>query len=517
MLFKEFLFAVLLAVVFSGCSAHDHAGHEQETTEHDDHDHEPGSIAVTLWTDQTELFMEYPTLVVGEDATFVIHFSKMDDFKAVTTGSLTTVFVNENNTQVRVTANAPARPGIFLPVVRFEQAGVYDLELQLNSAQVKDVIQVPNVRVYASASEIPRSDEEGDEGQISYLKEQQWKVDFRTEPAQMRHLTASVRVTGEILPKIQAHAEVPALVNGVMLPDQNVNIPSVGTWVKKGHVLAVVSPPAHTDAGLNRMRKEYLLAKNEYERTQRLFEKEAISKRRLEEATLRYEALKASFDVIAQQVDFGTSNGDGNAPVLHYHVIAPIDGIVEEIHFHAGEAVETGQKLFTITNPNRVWLKAKVPLAYVSKIKDAKDASFLVEGYDREFRVSDLNGKLISVGSIADRVSRTIPVIFELDNPENLLKINMFADVSVKTKVGANLLAIASSAVYDDDGTPVAYVQTEGEAFERRELKIGIEDQGYTQILEGIEAGERVVTEGGYQVRLASLSTSLPSGHGHAH
>ena len=274
-MWKPFL-TVLLAVVLGACSTHDHdPGHDQGTAEHDGHGHahEPGSIAVTLWTEHTELFMEYPTLVVGEEATFVIHFSKMDDFKPVTIGRLTTVFYENNSEQVRVTAEAPARPGIFLPVIRIDRPGVYDLELQLNSPQVEDVIRIPGVRVYASASEIPHAEEEGGgEDQISYLKEQQWKIDFRTEPANVRRLSASVRATGEILPKIQAHAEVPALVNGVMLPDQNANIPSVGTWVKKGQVLAVVSPPAHTDAGLNRIRQEYLLAKGEYDRAQRLFD-----------------------------------------------------------------------------------------------------------------------------------------------------------------------------------------------------------------------------------------------------
>ena len=517
-MWKLFL-TVLLAVVLGACSTHDHdPGHDQGTTEHDDHAHEPGSIAITLWTEHTELFMEYPTLVVGQDATFVIHFSKMDDFKPVTIGRLTTVFYENNNEQVRVTANAPARPGIFLPVIRIDRPGVYDLELQLNSPQVEDVIRIPDVRVYASATEIPHAEEEGGgEDQISFLKEQQWKIDFRTEPAGVHRLSASVRATGEILPKIQAHAEVPALVNGVMLPDQNANIPSVGTWVKKGQVLAVVSPPAHTDAGLNRIRQEYLLAKGEYDRTQRLFEKGAISKKRLEEAKLRYEAQKASFEVIKQQVDFGKIEDGGDAPVLHFHVTAPIDGIVEEIHFHSGEAVETGQRLFTLTNPKRVWLKAQVPLAHVAKLKNANDASFRVDGYEQEFTVSELKGKLISVGSIADRVSRTVPVIYELDNPESLLKIHMFADVSVKTMEIEDMLAISSSTIYDDNGTPIAYVQVEGEAFERRVLKTGISDQGYTQIHEGIEAGERVVTEGGYQVRLASLSTSVPSGHGHAH
>ena len=503
----------LLAITLGGCNTHDH-GHDQEEAEHG-HDHAPGSVAVTLWTERTELFMEYPTLLVNQDATFVIHFSKMDDFKAVTTGRLTAIFKKTDGTEVRVSADAPSRPGIFLPVVRFSQAGMYDLELQLNSPQVEDVVRVSDIRVYASQSDMPHSEEENGGDRISFLKEQQWKIDFRTEPAGLRRLSASIPAVGEILPKIEMHAEVPAQVRGMMLPDQNANMPSLGTYVKKGQVLAAISPPVQTDAGLSQMRKNYLLARGEYERAQRLFEKQAISRKRLEEATLIYEAQKAGFEAIEQQVDFGPVNGA--VSVLHFHVTAPIDGIVDYIHFHFGQAVDVGQKLFTITNPERVWLKAQVPLSQMDRLKDAQDASFKVEGYDREFSVRALNGKLISIGSIADRISRTVPVIFELDNPGRQLKIHMFATVSVKTQEMLDALSIPVSAVYDDNGTPVAYVQVEGEAFEKRVLKTGITDREYTQVIEGVEPGERVVTEGGYHVRLASLSTSVPTGHGHAH
>ena len=93
----------------------------------------------------------------------------------------------------------------------------------------------------------------------------------------------------------------------------------------------------------------------------------------------------------------------------------------------------------------------------------------------------------------------------------------MFAEVSVKTGETVEALAIPNSAIFDDNGTPIAYVHVEGESFAKRALTIGITDKGYTEILSGIAEGERVTTVGGYQVRLASLSTSVPSGHGHEH
>ncbi|MFQ5627850.1 MAG: efflux RND transporter periplasmic adaptor subunit [bacterium] len=500
--------SILIFALFIGCSNHDDAATDQE--------HE--GTSVTLWTEKTELFMEYPALIVGQEAAFAVHLSDMKDFKPVIQGKLTCLFKSTEGEQVTVVAESPSYPGIFRPVVQFSDAGVYDMELRLEGQQVSDVIYVPDIRVYADESSIPHK-EAVDSGEelMTFLKEQQWKMDFRTEAVRRQKLSSSVHTLGEILSKPQWHAEVPAPANGVILADQNTNLPSVGTWGQKGQVLAVISLPANTDYSLNNIRSEYLLAKLEFERAQRLFEKQAISQKRLEEAKLRFEAKKASYDVIAQQVDFGPVESDGSEAASHFHLTAPINGVIQDIHFHLGQNVQAGEKLFTMINPKRVLLKAQVPLAHIAQVKNARDASFTVEGYEQEFSVSQLNGRLVSIGSIVDEKSRTVPVIFELVNPENTFKIGMFAEVSVKTGDTVETLAIPNSAIYDDNGTPVAYVHVEGESFAKRILQAGITDKGYTQILNGLLEGERVTTVGGYQVRLASLSTSVPVGHGHEH
>jgi multidrug efflux pump subunit AcrA (membrane-fusion protein) len=77
-------------------------------------------------------------------------------------------------------------------------------------------------------------------------------------------------------------------------------------------------------------------------------------------------------------------------------------------------------------------------------------------------------------------------------------------------------VTVPSSAVLDDNGTPVAYVQIGGEEFERRVLTLGPTDGEYVLVLDGVREGEMVVTTGAYQVRLASLSGNEFAG-GHAH
>ena len=94
----------------------------------------------------------------------------------------------------------------------------------------------------------------------------------------------------------------------------------------------------------------------------------------------------------------------------------------------------------------------------------------------------------------------------------------MHADVFIETGDKVESVAIQSTAVLHESGKKVAFVQTGGETFEKRFITTGVttslEDEEVVQILEGIEADERVVTKGAYAIRLAAASGEIPT---HAH
>jgi len=75
---------------------------------------------------------------------------------------------------------------------------------------------------------------------------------------------------------------------------------------------------------------------------------------------------------------------------------------------------------------------------------------------------------------------------------------------------------VPESAIVDDGGRPVVFIQREGEAFVRRPVKLGIREGNLVQIAEGLQGGERIVTKGAYLIRLAALSSQIPA-HGHVH
>ena len=157
-------------------------------------------------------------------------------------------------------------------------------------------------------------------------------------------------------------------------------------------------------------------------------------------------------------------------------------------------------------------MRAHVPAAEAPRIAADAGATFTLEGGGASGETS----RTIAVGSMVDPATRSVPVLYEVANPEGGIKIGAHARVSVRTGDVDEGVVIPDSALLEEDGRPIAYVQPEGELFERREVVVGARAAGQVLIRSGISPGERVVTGAAYQVRLASLSTAVPA-HGHGH
>ena len=107
-------------------------------------------------------------------------------------------------------------------------------------------------------------------------------------------------------------------------------------------------------------------------------------------------------------------------------------------------------------------------------------------------------------------------MVFTVENPDSHLPAGAFARVFVVNGEARSALAVPESALVDDNGMFVVFVQVGGEAFERRVVRVGVRDGGYVEVLSGAQAGEHVVTAGAWSVKLAASSGAIPA-HGHAH
>jgi RND family efflux transporter MFP subunit len=478
------------AAILPGCDT----GGTPEESEHP-------SVVVTQWNDSTELFLEYPHLLAGEPTgNWAIHLSNMKNFKPLTEGVLTVRFFRGATEMQAFTLDAPARDGIYLLDPVIEEPGEYRVQLALSSTQVSSVHELPEVYVWAAASELPPAEEEP-AGGISFLKEQAWKIPFAIEPAREEEVARSISAPGEIVAPDGALAEVSAPISGIAAATSNRGAPSVGQAVSAGQVLAILSPTSG-EGGYAQARGNLERLQREAERAERLYAVGAIPRKRLEETIHDLEIARAEVAAMG-----GGADGD-----FRLRVRAPFAGVIAERGFVPGGRVEAGEPLFTVVDPRRVWLRVQMPGDAASGLTQGARAVFTSEGSPRTF----VTTRLVSVGTMLDTETRTVPAVFEVDNSGGLIRIGQFVRASVPVGGTVRGVTIPVGAILDDNGTPVAYVQTGGETFERRVLTVGVSDGTLAHIAEGIEAGEMVVTTGAYQVRLASLSPEGFSG-GHAH
>lgn len=495
---RAILAMVLAATAFTGCS-------RGSADEGEEGPAGPAGGAITIWTDSTELFMEHPALIVGAPDKFAVHFTDITDFAPLRSGKITLRFQpRDGGDPLVVVQDEPRAPGIYGPSPEFKRAGFYDLTILVESPQARDSISVPALRVYATEADAPREEEDA-AGGIPFLKEQQWKTPgFRTSFATMGSVVESFEASGEIVPAAGRMAEVAAPIGGLIDASSVAQSPSPGQRVSRGQVIALLTPSlGEGGASYAEARATLREAQDEFERAKRLFAAEAVPERRVHEAEIRLQAAREALAGLGG----GALTTGGKITIR-----SPINGVVTARSITPGSRVDAGAQLFTIIDPSVVWLKVNVPAANAAAVGRNSGATFYLEGSDRAYRAP----RAVSLGSVVDSLSRTVPVIYEIPNTDGTIRVGANAKVSVGTGRRVTGVIVPASSILDENGRPVAYVQPEGETFEKRELTLGGSEGGSTLVLSGIEAGERVVTGSPYQVRLASLSSAVPA-HGHEH
>ena len=130
--------------------------------------------------------------------------------------------------------------------------------------------------------------------------------------------------------------------------------------------------------------------------------------------------------------------------------------------------------------------------------------------------IVQLGGKLVSYGRSSE-VGFYIPVIFEFDNRGNFVS-GSYVDVWLRTSVSGSCIAVPLAAVVEDQGVHYVFVREadDDDCFEKREVRLGQSDGHRVPVLQGLQEGEFIVTEGAMHVKLAGVA-AVPAGHSHNH
>ncbi|MCH7785789.1 MAG: efflux RND transporter periplasmic adaptor subunit [Bacteroidetes bacterium] len=498
---------VLLATLFTACNnEHKHDGERGHSHDNETHK-ELEPLAYTVYTEKLELFVEFKPLVVGKTSKFAAHFTQLGDtFKPVTEGSVTVSLIGKEN-QPTNNADSPSSPGIFRLTLNPQNAGIYKLIFDIETKNFSDKITIDSIFVFPdtkSALDFSQESTIGEE--IVYLKEQAWKIEFANIELKKQAFTEIIKTTGQILPAQGDEIIITAKSSGIITFGNNKKL--IGSAINSGEILFTISGKGLIE---NNLDAKYTLAKAKYEKTKIDFERakelvkdNIISQKDFHERQFKYENAKTTFNNISSSYTIGGQK-----------VKSPIQGFIKNILVSEGQYVEIGQPIASVSQNRKLILKAEVPQKHFSKLNSISSANFKMAYDDKIYSTDSLNGKLISYGKNTNNSAYYIPVNFEIDNKGEIIP-GSFIEVFLKTNMLKNALLIPYSALIEEQGNYYAYVQTSGEGFQKRELKLGINDGIYIQVLSGIKENERVVIKGAYQIKLATMSGKMPA-HGHEH
>ncbi len=143
--------------------------------------------------------------------------------------------------------------------------------------------------------------------------------------------------------------------------------------------------------------------------------------------------------------------------VTRYEIAAPFDGnIIKKLAVRSQKA-DMNDVLFVVADLRTVWVKADVPESDVAKLSRLQDGTIKFRA-TRAYPGREFQARLISVGSVVDPQTRTVPILAEAENPDGLLKAEMFAQIILDSSAVEEALTVPSAAVIEKDGTKFVFV-----------------------------------------------------------
>lgn len=312
-----------------------------------------------------------------------------------------------------------------------------------------------------------------------------------------------IKTSGQVLAAQGDESVAVATVAGVV-SFRNKNVVE-GMQVGKGSPLLTLSSQNMAEGDpVQKARIAYEVSKKEHERMKALVASKIVSEKEFAQAKQAYENARISYEAVARN---HTPQGQT--------VTAPIGGYVKSLLVKEGDYVSVGQPLVSITQNRRLFLRADVSEKYYNALPSVASANFSTPYNNKVYSLTDLNGRLLSYGKASGEGSYYIPVTFEFDNKGEVVP-GSFVEIYLLTKPMEGVISVPRSALTEEQGSFFVYLQIDEECYRKQLVTLGADDGERVQVLTGLHAGDRLVTKGAYQVKLAGATNAIPA-HSHEH
>ena len=251
-----------------------------------------------------------------------------------------------------------------------------------------------------------------------------------------------------------------------------------------------------------------------YESRKELFQQGALPRRDLDAAEVAFLQARSQYEQAQKQFDdlqrVGKEQGlkaaegtkesargrmlNAEAQLSYSRIVSPIDGVVTDRPLFQGDLANANQPILTVMNTSRLIAKSHIPQSEAAVLKVGNLAELKIPGLDEP-----VEGRVSLVSPALDPGSTTIEVWVEAKKPDPALRPGMSVEVSMTAKTVNDALIVPTAAVFKSPESPdyVVLAGSDGQAHQKT-VQVGVRNAEFAQIVSGINAGDPVITSGGY-------------------
>ena len=348
------------------------------------------------------------------------------------------------------------------------------------------------------------SQTEGAADDVAFSKEQSWKIDFATAVVEKQNFGGAVKVVAKVVATPQDFTTIVATTSGKV---QFVGNVVEGKEVVAGEPLFYLEGGDVTDndAAVKYAEAEsnYLLAKSDYERKKLLFNDMVVSERELEAAEALYKQAEARYKSLNR------SFGNGKVTLK-----AVKNGYIASLLVSNGDYVEPGTPIATVQCNGNYNIVAELPVRFAPQMRNIADVNIVLPTGEA-FSMNSAGGSVVAVGSAANGCNM-LPLTISAGAIDGVVP-GSIVTLYITSVSDTKAVVVPRTALVEEMGNFFVFVQNNPISFEKRAVEVGATDGIMVQVLDGVAAGERVVTKGAVSLKLSQGAVALDPHAGHVH
>jgi len=269
-------------------------------------------------------------------------------------------------------------------------------------------------------------------------------------------------------------------------------------------------------AKLEAAEEKVRIAKQALSREQVVSKKNLLNRREVEDAASELQSAKADLasarvarsnadrTIQAARENVRVLGGAVNGSTGTLAVRTPIGGVVVDREVTLGQSIERGSEICEVANLSTIWVMGNAYEKDMPQLSIGQTVTVKVNAFPN----TEFAGRITNIGAALDEKSRTVSVRCQVANTRGQLKPGMFAQLVVMADAKPSVLLVPEAAIQEEANRKYVFV-VDGTSYRRVDVRLGQASNGYHQVLSGLKAGDRVVTEGSFILKSETKKSEM--------